>query len=552
MDTLKNILIGLLIIALAAVGYFTFKLNDDFESLKQSLIESEVTHHNYVNGEKVDDDAVVMLENRPWVNYKIVKKYMDENIWLSNSGSRIYIPLETLAVSFENEELDYYIKNKLDAINIPLYTLNEEKYVDLAMLEKLYNVTFDQFNETYLLSVDEKASASLPIGTQIYTLITGGGEAKIVLDKFVTDKEETVHVLNEDKYIKVVFSDGRQGYVSSEDMKNIDRLAIEKNDLGVKRTLDTPEMISLIWDDNLSWEKMFDFYSEEAIEELNVISPVWFNLNVEGIVINSGDLEYTRAAHEKGYQVWGLYKNNFNPDWTNELLSSDQYMEKSIAQLLFYASLYELDGINIDFENVYYDNKDDLTKYMRALSEVLDETDLILSIDVTRPGGSERYSKVIDRQAMNEFMDYFVLMAYDEHWGSSPIAGSVASMEWTKKSIELSLELVDQDKLILGMPLYTRLWKTSGNKVSSKAYSISYIDEVLEGKYFDYKYDESSGQNYLTYEEDGATYQVWAEDKVSLQKRIEMAENFHLPGIAMWRKGYETPYVWELLEKYLE
>ena len=42
-----------------------------------------------------------------------------------------------------------------------------------------------------------------------------------------------------------------------------------------------------------------------------------------------------------------------------------------IAQILQYAHVYDLDGINLDFENVYLDDKERLVQFVRELTPYL-------------------------------------------------------------------------------------------------------------------------------------------------------------------------------------
>lgn len=74
-------------------------------------------------------------------------------------------------------------------------------------------------------------------------------------------------------------------------------------------------------------------------------------------------------AHKNGYQVWALVANDFsNIDDTSEILNDGLKREYIIKQLLAFAALYELDGINIDFENIYKSDKDVYTQFVRELT----------------------------------------------------------------------------------------------------------------------------------------------------------------------------------------
>jgi len=296
---------------------------------------------------------------------------------------------------------------------------------------------------------------------------------------------------------------------------------------------------------------MPDLRSEMKIKGLDVLSPTWFNLTQNGLVINNADLTYVKAAHEKGYEVWGLFKNNFDPDLTTTMLNSPELREKVIAQLVFYASYYELDGYNIDFENVYLKDKKALVTFMKELNFYAEKQNLVLSIDVTVPWGSDQWSKFLDRVAISKYVDYVMLMAYDEHWASSPTSGSVASIGWVERGVAESLKLIPKEKLILGVPFYTRIWTEKiadgKTKVSSKSIGMQYVDKYLSDKDESLKWDEDAGQFLAEYKDGNETYKIWIEDDTSLKLKLELIDQYDIAGVASWRKGFESQDIWELI-----
>ena len=233
------------------------------------------------------------------------------------------------------------------------------------------------------------------------------------------------------------------------------------------------------------------------------------------------------------------------------MLNNGVYRRKTIAQIAFYAALYDLDGVNIDYENVYLDDQDKLTQFIAELSSVLKEQNVVLSMAVTVPGGSDQWSKVYDRKSLAKHVDFMMLMAYDEFWASSPVSGPVASIPWVINGIEESLKLIPANKLILGIPLYMRVWKESGNSVSSKAIGIKHLEEVLEDKNYAVEYDLDNMVNYISYKEDGKLKRIWVEDELSLEKRIILSKKYKLPGIGTWSKEFVEYGTWEIINNLL-
>ena len=309
---------------------------------------------------------------------------------------------------------------------------------------------------------------------------------------------------------------------------------------------------------NLAWEAVYERKpnpkSIGKLPGINVVSPTWFRLvDGEGNVRSQADRAYVQWAHNQGIEVWGLLSNSFEADMTTNALSTYEKRMRTIVQMLEYCDLYDLDGINIDFENVHTKDGDNVTQFMRELKPMAQAKNLIVSIDVTPKSNSEMWSLFLDRRALGATADFIIVMAYDEHWASSPTAGSVASLPWVENSINRIIEEdeVSPEKIILGIPLYTRIWsetKVNGKtKVSSKAVSMDAVADIISSKKLKPTYDKESGQNYVEYKEDGVSRKIWIEDKVSLKARIQLAKSFGLGGVGSWNRSFANQEAWKAL-----
>ena len=256
-------------------------------------------------------------------------------------------------------------------------------------------------------------------------------------------------------------------------------------------------------------------------------------------------------AKSRGYQVWALFSNGFNPDLTHEAFNDYETRQTIIRQLLHYSQMYQLDGINIDIENVREEDGPLVTQFVREATPYFHQAGLVVSMDITFIAGGN-WSAFYERDKLAETVDYLMVMAYDEHWGTSPKAGSVASFPWVEQNLQKLLEIVPNDKLILGVPLYTRLWEIKDTgEVSSKAIKMTEAKEWLTEKGITPIYDEQSGQNFAEYydAEAQSTYQIWMEDELSLKKRADLVEKYELKGVASWSRYFADETAWLALSE---
>jgi spore germination protein YaaH len=301
-----------------------------------------------------------------------------------------------------------------------------------------------------------------------------------------------------------------------------------------------------------------DYTSSGPLDAVNVVSPTWFHLDSsEGNIRNELDPAYLDWARDRDYQVWVLVTNSFDPDLTAAVLANEELRRQVARELVDLAAKYELDGLNIDFENFHSDYKNQFTDFVQELAILTREHDMVLSVDVSMISNDEYWSLGYDRKALAEAADYLMLMAYDEHWETSPRAGSVASLPWVEQGIKLTLEYVPADKLILGVPFYTRLWEIDEESepplvLNSWSYSMTRAEEIIADNQANIYYDQDSGQNVAEYTKDGLTYRMWLEDSQSMHKRLELMAKYNLAGVAAWRRGLEKPEIWELFKTFFD
>ena len=314
-------------------------------------------------------------------------------------------------------------------------------------------------------------------------------------------------------------------------------------------------------------------YDKKYVQQgTSIMSPSLFELDTTGLKPSTKlSYEYVNGYKEKGYRVWPLITNQFDPDMTSKILNNESQWDRYKQGLINYAVEYGYDGYNFDFENVHYKDKGQLTKFVDFLAKGLRDNNLHSSIDVTGYSTSENWSLVYDRKAYADAVDYVVLMAYDETWASSDKAGPVASYPWVRSHTEQMLSEVPPSKLVLGVPFYMREWSVPvkgswQGKAKSKTLAMTKALE-LEREYRDVMHwDDRLKGNYLAltntngvygiYDEkkpyEGTVTKIWFEDPQSLSYKLGLVKEFQLSGVAAWRKGFEASDVWPVMSFALE
>lgn len=351
-------------------------------------------------------------------------------------------------------------------------------------------------------------------------------------------------------------------------LERITRLAVmDKNGVTLRRMADNEPLpqkhpkpapksngkIKAVWEHVARWNP--DLCSEPVISGLDAILPTWFNLtDSQGGMANRASAAYVEEAHRRGWRVWALASNGFSKAMSTELFKNPRAVNLYIARLLAYAKLYNLDGINIDFENLAVSDRAQFVRFVAILSEQLKKAGLHVSVDVHIPSNSNT-SKSHDRAALAKHVDHLMLMAYDQHWRTSAVSGSVASLPWVERAVKSCLgEGVPASKLVLGVPFYMRRWEETPvgkGKVSVKAFTLTMQEAENHAARTGAEmfWLEDLGQHYFSFVENGKTHKVWVENAVSIERKLKLIDKYKIAGMAAWRKGHETISVWDTINR---
>ena len=510
----------------------------------------------------VDDEILsskaLSTNGTVYMDYDSVSDYLNDRFyWDANENILIYAGPSSVTKVDAGED-SYYVEN----------TLNEEDYIIVKYLNGTAYVALDfvqQFTDMEYAMYEEPSRIviSTLTGEQTYTDAKSGAVVRLlggIKSEILTtcEKGDLLRVIERlDNWTKVATTDGFIGYVSN---KKISDEYTKTIDRGFEEPV--YEHISKDFNINMTWDLITSAAANANISStlssasgINVISPTWFSISSsEGDITSLAGRDYVNSAHGAGVEVWGLVSNlDVDDSVTLNILSHTSLREHLESVILAAAIEYDLDGINIDFEISDTSIEDSYIEFIRELSILCSNNNLVLSADVPIADSNNYFYEYSE---LSNVCDYVVLMAYDEHYSGSG-AGSVSSIPWAKSGIEETVAKgVEASRMILAVPFYTRLWAIStgadgSTEVTSDIVSVSSQDEILQAHGAASTYDADTGQNYAEYTADNAVYQIWLEDATSMESRLNLMSSYGLAGIASWREGLETEEIRTLINSYL-
>ncbi len=466
-------LIVVLVFALAV--WFVLKtatnyIKDDIVGKTNLVINNSNTTKNLKNDVIVENGVV-------YVSTKDIANFFDDHIFYDNKYDQIITTSETKVATLKLNENKAKVNGSTVDLVASAKKIGEQFYLPFSEIsESVYNVETTYIKDTntvVLVSLDRELTYAN--SSKKNSVKSNPTMFSKTVDKI--EKGDNVTVIpskngDENGWTKVTTENGKIGYVKTTTLANTKKI---RDNLEMGKQIQGN--VSLVWE-------YFSKYAKapqrtEKIDGVNVVAPTFFSLaDSEGaIVANVGQAgqNYINWAHSNGYRVWPWVANEAtnkaDKDLTSEILNDYKLREKLINSIVSAVEMYNLDGINLDFENMYESDKDAYSRLVIELAPRLKELGKVLSVDVTAPDGSPDWSLCFNRNVIGDVADYVIFMAYDQHNQSSTEAGTVAGCDWVEANINkfLGQEGVKPEKIILAMPFYTRVWNVTDGGLSSSA-----------------------------------------------------------------------------------
>lgn len=548
-DNKKKILI--IIIAIILIGTIAYNISNNIIVDKNKSINLVINNKNVTSNLKKE---IIIENDNIYISKQDLGNFFDKYIYEDTENNNIVTTYNNKIASISLEKNKININGSIK--NTYAHAENKEGtiYVPITELEDVYGIEIKYLPDSKVLTIDSTSKEQKKgIITKNVSVKSSTKFISKTIDK--VKKGSYVIVVSEDKgYTKIRTENGKVGYVKTNKVANTVVVREE-----MQETKQIEGKVNMVW----------DYYSEVAstpdrtgvtMDGVNVVSPAFFHLNTSGELtenVGTQGQAYIDWAHSNGYKVWPMVQNAGNGmlNVTSNIMNDYNKRQKLINQIVNYCVKYKLDGINIDFENMKKEDKDMYSRFIIELTPRLKDMGIVVSVDVTAPDGSETWSLCFDRNVIGDVADYIIFMAYDQYGTSSNKSGTTAGYDWVNLSLNkfLKTEEIESNKIILAIPLYTRLWTedSSGKVVKQSTVSMKNIDSILPSG-VNKQWDDNLKQYYVEYKDGQYTKKMWIEDEKSLKEKINLINSNNLGGVASWEKGMETDNFWTFLKENLD
>lgn len=549
------------------------KLIEKYTPSKEHMDLSEyynLTEENQVAitlNNTVLEDYGTMIDDHLYLDYEFVHDVLNNRFyWDENENILLYTTANDV-ISAKADATSYNVGKSSTDYGRPIVKATADSaWVDLEFVKTYSDFTYSYYESPSRIVITnewkEITISTLKGDTEVR--LKGGIKSPILSD--VKKGDVLTILVTDEKWTKVCTADGITGYVQSNKVKNTETKTLTS-------TYKEESFHHITKDKTLNflWHPVYSKAANSEITSIlsttkgvDVVSPSWFKLkDNNGNISSYASSDYVTYCHDHGVEVWGMVKNldlDSSDIDVNYILTHTSTRQNLVNQIVSQALQYNLDGINIDFEQLSESEIGDAyIQFLRELSIKCENNDIILSTAVYTPAA---YNSVYKYGEQSDFVDFICLMAYDQHYGQKSGEGSVASLDWVEEGIKNTLaEGVPADQLILGVPFYTKLWDltpTSDDGGAEAKYLIGYQNLGLTSakKWMNNNISnpvwlEDAGQYYGEVVKNGITYKMWLEDEASIEAKLKLMQEYKLAGAAFWSSDLDNTSIWDVIIKYI-
>lgn len=533
-----------------------------FMIVRYTPTKEKMNGYVFFNLDKSTDKTMVIIDGKQYSDTGVVTDgihYLPQEFVADNINAGFYYDKESQAVLYSDSSYMYtYMSGKNVYTDDTGKTYNTDYPVVIDINGECFiaweyiaehtdcEYAYGSEPERINISIERENKQCVTVKKKSAVRYRGGIKSPVL--EYVQKGDRLVYEDDLDDWIKVTTATGYTGYIKkTEASDTFEYIREEKNYETHNYNMKDDKV-------TLAWFQVSGVAGNSGIDNniatasgVNVLAPTWYS-----VTDSSGSMSCYASAglvnkmHQRGTDVWALVSDfDTNVDFA-ALYSSKKARTNMVNTLINDAEKYGFDGINLDFENIKSAYAKDYLQFVRELSIACERKGLVLSTDNYKP---EAYNRCYNLKEQSRFVDYVIVMAYDEHYAGTD-AGSVASLPFVKEAVEDTVQLVGKEHVIAGIPFYTRIWTTTDGNTTSRAVGMQAAVDQLNSDGQVALWNDDCGQYVASYTVGNSTRQIWFEEEKSIEAKMQVIQENNVAGVAGWKLGLEKSSVWSVISKY--
>ncbi len=300
----------------------------------------------------------------------------------------------------------------------------------------------------------------------------------------------------------------------------------------------------------------YPFISSELLREqlpfMTYLTPFTYGITENGTLEDlEGDLQMIAEADRFGVKSLMhlstlTEQGNFSSDRANLVFTNQTVRSTLTNNILRNIQEKGYDGLDVDFEFIYPENKYDYVIFLQDLYRILNPMGYPL-FSALAPKTSDTQPGTLYEghvyNAISSSVDMVLLMTYE--WGytySEPMA--VAPINSVEAVIRYGLTRIPEEKILMGIPTYGYDWTLPYEKGVTRATSLSPVESIILAERYgaEINYDTTAQTPWFRYiDSEGRLHEVWFEDARSIEAKLALAARYNLGGLGYWNLMRQFP-----------
>lgn len=315
------------------------------------------------------------------------------------------------------------------------------------------------------------------------------------------------------------------------------------NMLNVGDTINIPDVRKEIEINGYAIPSINQSILNDTLEYLTYLSPFSYQVNMDGSLSQLNDETLISSARNSGVAPIMVVTNissegGFDGEIAHKVFTDVTTKQSLINAIKSIAVDKNYLGVDIDFEYLLPEDRDNYTAFLRELKTELEGINKTLSVAVApknRDNMAGSLYQAHDYKAIGEIADRVIIMTYE--WGyiyGEPQA--ISPYNQVEKVIAYAVTQIPSQKILMGMPNYAYDWVipyvqgTSAKTITNRqALRLAYENNAT------IMFDTLSKAPYFSYSDsDGREHVVWFDDALSIGSRLDIVTKYNLGGLSYW------------------
>lgn len=229
----------------------------------------------------------------------------------------------------------------------------------------------------------------------------------------------------------------------------------------------------------------------------------------------------------------------FNNYLIHRMLINERARGNLIANIVDTITEMGFEGVNIDFEFILSEDRDNFTQFVGDVTTAVNELGYEVTVDLA-PKTSSTQSGLLyegkDYMGLGNASNRAFVMTYEWGYTYGP-AMAVAPINKVRQVLEYATTQIPSEKISMGIPNYGYDFTQPYVRGESKAKTIGNIEAVniAINNNSIIMFDEISKTPFFSYVEDNVTHEVWFEDARSIWEKYKLIKEYNLYGFGCWQ-----------------